>query len=355
MGAHADSANDGDHKCDYCGAILTSCADSDKDHDCDECGTIISSHSYENGYCTVCGEKEWVYTRIGLKITFGSYPQTKVTDAGLTSTLNSKAGTLPTSSNSQAWTSYGYYIDGNVENFMWYIDVTNGNDKYRGVYFTSYRPFLPRDFSSADNTKQDDNGYTIGNVYWFKYEPISWTILSEDTANGTALILCDMIIDSQQYNYDGFRSNNYAESTIRKWLNENFYNTAFNDLQKQIILTTTVDNSAASGYGSAYCENTQDNIFLLSYQEAINADYGFSSDYSEYDTARQKKATDYAQAQGASISTSTDYAGNGVWILRSHMYDSWNAYGVSYGGWMGNNSIDVTSEGVVPALQIRLS
>ncbi|MBE6533819.1 MAG: hypothetical protein E7678_02455, partial [Ruminococcaceae bacterium] len=241
-------------------------------------------------------------------------------------TLNDKAAELPTSENSQAWTSYGYYIEGKVENFMWYIDIEQDGEKYRGVYFTSYRPCWTSDSSIAGNSNQDDFGYTVSTnektkLYWFKYEPISWMILSENTTDGTALLLCDMIIDSQayqnEYEYDsktskyynisdgvpsGIYANNYAYSTIRKWLNDNFYNTAFNALQKELIVTTTIDNSVATtdSFTNQYaCENTHDKIFLFSYQDVINSNYRFSSDYSEYDTARQKKTTDYAKAQGS--------------------------------------------------------
>ena len=320
-------------------------------------------------------------SRVGEKITFGSYPQTKVTDATLTETLNGMSGTLPTSDNAQAWTSYGYYISGNVSNFMWYIDVEEGGEKYRGVYFTSYRPEYTMEIPLAkDETYQYDNGYTTSIVYWFKYEPISWTILSENTTDGTALILCDMTIDSQAYQneceYDsnsrkcyntlsgvpsGTYANNYAHSTIRKWLNETFYNTAFSELQKQIILTTTVDNSVAStGYSSnSYaCENTADKIFLLSAQEVTNTAYGFASSTSNYDTARRKKTTDYAQAQGALTSTSTDYAGYAVWWwLRSpDDGESSAAHGVISDGRVGIGCMVYDAAGgVVPALQIKLS
>ena len=337
----ADSSNDGDHKCDYCGKISTSCVNTNNDHSCDECGAT-PVHNYQNGKCIICDDC-LDYERTGSKITFGFYPQTKVTDATLTATLNGKVGTLPTSTNSQAWTSYGYYINGSVSNYMWYIDVTNGNDKYRGVYFASYRPYCTGYSSSADYTHQDDNGYTVSTVYWFKYEPISWTILSEDTANGTALILCDMIIDSQQFD---FYSINYAESTIRGWLNETFYNAAFNDLQKQMIITTTVDNGLS-------WENTQDKIFLLSYQDVTNSNYGFSSDYySTDDTARQKKTTDYAQAQGAYTSTSS----NGYWWLRSpyYYYSGVGEEVYTVGTGRACNYPNYTDFGVVPALQIRL-
>ena len=45
VGVHSDSTNDGNHKCDYCGSILTSCADTNKDHSCDDCGTYMGTHS----------------------------------------------------------------------------------------------------------------------------------------------------------------------------------------------------------------------------------------------------------------------------------------------------------------------
>jgi hypothetical protein len=285
------------------------------------------------------------------------------------------AGVLPTSKNSQSWTSYGYYIEDGVSNFMWYIDVSIDGEGYRGVYFTSYRPFYISNPSSADDTFQDDNGYRTSTVYWFKYEPISWTILSENTVNGTALILCDIIIDSQAYqneyefDYDtreyyntsngvprGTYGNNYEYSTIRKWLNETFCNTAFNELQKQIILTTTVDNSfAGTGYnGDKYgCENTEDKIFLLSAQEITNSTYGFASSVSAYDIARRKKTTDYAQSQGVFTNSETDYAGNGWWWLRT--YHGTDERVVCDDGYIGEGEISCTAEGVVPALQIKLS
>ncbi len=308
----------------------------------------LSLHTYENGYCTVCGAEQ-PYTRVDKDtILFGSYPQTEVTDSTLKATLNSLAGTIPTSSNAYNWTSYGYYISGSTSNYMWYIDIEEGGEKYRGVYFTSYRPYYPTNSSSTSNTYQDDNGYKASNIYWFKYEPISWTILNEN--NGTALILCDMIIDSQQFDYDGSYSNNYAESTIRKWLNETFLNTAFNELQKEIILTTKVDNSVAStGYSSNpyACENTEDKVFLLSYKELTT--------YLTTNASRMKKTTDYAQAQGAYTSTSSSYLGNGYWWLRSPGSSNSNyARHVYYGGFNYSFIVYYTDRGVVPALQIQL-
>ena len=326
---------------------------------CTRCGATAHTLN-DNCVCTRCGVfdetmvseslKTKTYLRHDNNIYFGTYPQTKVTDETLTSALTSLAGTLPTSSNSANWTSYGYYISGSVSNFMWYIDKEYNGEKYRGVYFTSYRPYYCDSSSSTGNTYQDDNGYYISTVYWFKYEPITWRILKE--SDGKALILADLAIDSQQFDYDGSYSNNYANSTIRAWLNNEFYNTAFTSLQKDLIEITNVDNSVSStGYSSNQyaCSNTNDNVFLLSYKEVT----GYLTSSSE----RQMKSSDYAKSQGCYQSTDSSYKGNCWWWLRSPSYsNSIYARYVYFGGYFDNYyDVDFTIFGVLPALVIRLS
>ncbi|MFA5736480.1 MAG: DUF6273 domain-containing protein, partial [Bacilli bacterium] len=256
-------------------------------------------------------------------VLMGMYPQSMVTDATLLSTLNSARGTLPTSSNSQSWTSYGYYISGSVSSYMWYIDIRDETDGYRGVYFTSYRPYYT---TTSSDTYQDDNGYNTSSVYWFKYEPITWRVL--DVQSNRAFLMADLVLDSQDYHYSTSErtiggstvyANNYKESHILSWLNDNFYNTAFTAAEKARIQTTTVDNSVAStGYDpNAYaCANTSDKVFLLSYAEATSATYGLSTDAS-----RQLQPSAYAQSQGVYTYTSN---GNSNWWLRSPYSDGAN-------------------------------
>lgn len=290
---------------------------------------------------------------------FGTYPQSKVTDATLLSTLNSARGTLPTSENSQAWTSYGYYISGSVSSYMWYIDITNATDEYRGVYFTTYRPYFTTYTSSTLYSYQDDNGYTTSSVYWFKYEPITWRVL--DVQSDKAFLMADLVLDSQDYHYSTSNRtiggstvypNNYKESHIRSWLNDNFYNTAFTAAEKARIQTTTVDNSAAStGYNpNQYaCANTSDKVFLLSYAEATSATYGLSADAS-----RQLQPSAYAQSQG--VYTNNNSNGNSDWWLRSPLYiNAYDARLVTNIGYVNNYSnVYSTISGVVPALWISL-
>lgn len=244
---------------------------------------------------------------------------------------------------------------------MWYKDITYGGAKYRGVYFTSYRPYWC-DYSSFGNTYQDDNGYTTGTRYWFKYEPLKWRVLTKQ--NGKAFLLCDVAIDSQAYQntytYDsstseyynnnasapsGTYANNYEYSTIRAWLNNNFYNTAFSAAQQALIQTMVVNNGARStnpnniatefnGDANTYaCSNTNDKIFLLSRQEITNSAYGFNTDpYASY-TASRFKCTDYAKVQGCCVSKESNYLGNCYFWLRSpYCCYSPNAWNVSDDG-----------------------
>ncbi len=350
---------------------------------------FVTGHIYgDDNVCDDCGYVFIRYIRVdadenedesGEYILFGSYPQTEVMDSTLTSALNTLAGTLPTDENDYAWTSYGYYIYGsNSTDYMWYQDVTYGGEDYRAVYFTSYRPYYTSSSSSTSYTNQDDNGYYMSTVYWFKYEPIKWKII-DDSESGYATLLCEMLIDSQAYQntyyYDSSTgyyyatddagnilmdgedkvyANNYEYSTIRAWLNDTFYQTAFNELEQAIIQTVTVDNSAAttsSSSNSYACNNTQDKVWLLSYQEAkaITGSTGST-------TEREKQTTDYAQCQGAWTSTSTNYAGNGYWWLRSpYSNNSSFAYIVFLDGYLDSSYyVDDTRRGVCPALKIQL-
>ena len=279
--------------------------------------TIPAQHKPTKGLvCSVCGEKV-AYYRDGNYIYFGEYPQTlKADSVTITETQDTR----------------GYYL---------------GSD---GCY---YAKVVASPYSSSYTFS---TGATVssGTTYYFKVELIRWRILSED--GETALILCDSIIANHRYDDS---SNNYASSEIRQWLNATFYETAFSELQRELILTTTVDNSVYStGYSSNpyACENTNDKIFLLSYREVTNSAYGFSSDYSSYDTACRMQTSDYSRASGVWMITNSSYYGNGYWWLRSPYIDNSSiARIVRSDGYVDDdNSVYLSDDGVVPALRIRL-
>ena len=281
-----------------------------------------TKHSYSDGFCTVCGREKLQYERDGQYIYFGEYPQTlKADSVGITETVDSR----------------GYYL---------------GTD---GFY---YAKVVANPFGSGYTFSRGE-AVTSGTAYYFKVEPIRWRILSEKS--DSALILCDSIIANMAYDgYDSGRfSNSYKESDVRAWLNSEFYSTAFNDLQREMILTTTVDNSPSStgySYNEYACENTDDKIFLPSYKEVTDGDYGFSSGAASYDNARGMEVSDYARATGAWMSVGTTYYGNGYWWLRSPDYYSKNdVRRVNSDGYIADYYHVTNADlGVVPALRIAL-
>ena len=304
--------------------------------------------------------------QVGDIVEFGSYPQSKVTDSSLVSALDGV---------SKNWVSYGYYSgtgsfsDTMVQgDWMKYADFTYNGTKYRAVTFSQYRPYFTSDSSSASNTYQDDNGYTPNNIYFFKYEPLKWRVLDPSTG----LVLCESIIDSQAYSntiysygMDPYHiesaywndaehthyANDYATSSIRAWLNDDFYNTAFSSSQKASILTSELDNKAYStSYSECDSETTYDKVFLLSWSEMQNTAYGFPANTSS-SSARQAKGTDYAKCQGLGVNSSNECS---VQRLRSAGSRSRDACSVISDGALDYDLWHVggASNGVRPALKI---
>lgn len=300
------------------------------------------------------------YVRNGNKIYFGYYPQTLEDEYTNVSKLNELVGTPNEPKEGYTWVDYGYYNDyDSYDKYMFYIDLDTDNDgkyDYRGVYFTTYRPYSI--FRPASATYQDDNGFTTNTSYWFKYEKIEWDILDEK--DDEVLLISNLILDAQEFyssrathsfehNGGTGYANNYALSSIRKWLNETFYDTAFNDLQKELIKETTVDNSLDSNIYA--CENTNDMVFLLSDGETNNTNFFKDAD------ARIAVGSDYSKVQGVEVYDDyyTEYIGNSNWLLRTPISSeaTRDCY-INFAGGAGSGMCYSCSEGIRPCLVIKL-
>lgn len=346
-------------------------------------------HSYVCDVCTTCnGINPVRYTREGDHIYFGYWPQTLERDENVIAKLNEIAGKPPLprdKENPYNWESH----EGTT--YMWQKIVIYNGTKYLGVQMNDYRASGGYSLRSYIM----ENGYFTGEVYWFKYEPIKWRILT--TSGNSAFIMSDIALDSfslqpdryqgfynekygvfrtdQNGNMDGTYANNWEYCFLRRWLNETFYNEVFNKLQKEIIQTTRLDNTARSsnpndypkyyGYGenagknkfADQCKDTDDKIFLLSLRDITTTAYGFNKDVKAEDPARNLQATDFAKLHGAPINTNDKkYV---TWYTRSPAPANGNQGYATFvldrhaKGAMG--SIDLTPDGgVVPALWITL-
>ena len=218
-------------------------------------------------------------------------------------------------------------------------------------------------------------------VYFGKYpqsdangnskEAIKWRVLSVD--NGEALLQADSNLDVYHY-YDALEDITWEDSLIRCWLNAGvirnsgryadyrntgFLAAAFSAAEKDAIADTQVvncDNPQQPDVSGG--NNTTDKIFLLSYVEATNPSYGFSSSGEGSDKARIRKNTAYVAAGGKMESSHTAAAGQpGIWWLRSPGVTEANANIVLEDGKINPDGTVVYSEkiAVCPALRLKLS
>ncbi len=253
-------------------------------------------------------------------VTYGLYPQTHVKDEG---TIEALGALTETASNG------------------WYL--------YNGDYYAKKTATI----NFSGRTFSDGTSIVKGTDYWFKCEPILWTVLS--SSEGSYSLLSASILD--MHVFDGFpnKSNNYETSIIRTWLNgsgnDSFLGSAF-ALGDALIQTATVDNSASTTYSSSnqyFCGNTEDKVYLLSYQDYLNEEYGFVTNTSK---ASQRKCamTDYVRA----MMLGDD--GYGYYLTRSPY--SMSGY-VSYVDSTGKIDVasyyDDTRSGVRPAMTIKIA
>lgn len=268
----------------------------------------------------------------GKTLTYGLYPQTVVDDEELITSLNDLE---------------------NAESNGWYL---YNNEYYAKVSATPFK-----------SSYVFDNGRTIvsGTTYWFKCEPITWNVLNNNA--GKCYIVSSVLLDAHCYynsidkrTIDGqtVYANNYEYSDIRTWLNADFYNSAF-ALSNEHIQTTTVNNSASttnSSSNSYACVNTEDKVFLPSYQDYINSSYGFSTSTGSTDT-RCCRTTDWARARGAFYSNSGSDQYNGHYWTRSPdsgcPYYAWYVY--CDGGLIFYDLVYDTALSVRPGLSIKIS
>ena len=299
--------------------------------------------------------------KVGATVTFGSYPQSQVTDSALIAKLDAVG---------KEWASYKYCqkssdpSKGFIEysDYMKYCDLTYLGTKYRAVTFTEYRPSVASDSPSDGRSFQDDNGYYVDTVYYFKFEPIRWKVL--DPQEG--YIMSEYVIDSQAFNnylvnsdgsyygdYDlTFYASNWENCSLRNWLNNSFYQDAFSETGKNMIGLTPLENKSTYTTDMYDGATTYDKIFVPSYYDVLNADYGFGTQASEQDSLRMASGTDYAKCQGLYVaSTLSTLFRKPIWRLRTCDGSSvvWNVdnYGRTYNFFQ----IDNTSYGVRPALK----
>lgn len=148
------------------------------------------------------------------------------------------------------------------------------------------------------------SNYKIGETVFFghypqtkdaKIEPVEWIIL--DIKDDKALLLSKYALDCRPYEKENIFSFVWESCFLRSWLNQVFYNSAFDQLEKgKIIARVTSSGNMTSG------EKIRDNVFLLTVEDVIK--YFKMKPYrNSYcsDLASGCIPTEYAIKQGAAV------------------------------------------------------
>lgn len=206
------------------------------------------------------------------------------------------------------------------------------NNHKREEYY-NHRVYLNRehetdelpDGSSVKNNKYglsgpyEEDGCVIWNSIYFgnyyqkndmKKEPIQWRVLA--TNGDRAFLLSEKALDCQKYN-NKLKEVTWETCSLRKWLNNTFYDKAFSENEKGAIYTTKVKNKYYYHW-SEPGKDTKDKVYLLSCVEHSNSLYGFC-----YDSVNRKMAnlcipTDYAKEKGCEFDENKEGGVDGQWI-----------------------------------------
>ena len=192
-------------------------------------------------------------------------------------------------------------------------------------------------------------------------EAIEWEVL--DCYDGQALLISKYILDSQAYNFE-FSVVDWENSSLRAWLNTEFYDTAFSTADKQSVLNTKLVNADNPDYATEGGSKTTDNVFLLSYTDVLTY---YDSDRRTADENRMVSVTTYAASNGAAYVTEDLYheqyssqnekcIGCGYWWLRTPGEIGELAIAVYPFGIVETAGIGVTDDtmGVRPAIWVSL-
>ncbi len=117
-----------------------------------------------------------------------------------------------------------------------------------------------------------------GETSYFKLEPVTWLVLGK-TNQGYEMVAKN-ILDAKVYSskvvIDGIYPSNYEHSEIRAYLNNDFYNSLFNEFDRQKVVNHLTDNQASTTRdvyqmhpdripNPYVCRNTNDYVYLLAY------------------------------------------------------------------------------------------
>jgi hypothetical protein len=160
------------------------------------------------------------------------------------------------------------------------------------------------------------------------------------------LLLTDKCIIGMPFNNE-LKAVSWEDCSVRKWLNNEFKQTAFSEQMSSMILTTSnltyTEGGSAEGMNKYY--STQDDVFLLGIDEV----YKYFPVYEE----KIGNATAYCEATGAYVDTEVRMC---WWWSRTPGMTQQEASFVDFEGFCNNTGMNVINEKLTvrPAIWVTL-
>lgn len=109
---------------------------------------------------------------------------------------------------------------------------------------------------NSDCEQIEFGSYIQDSIDCCESQTIVWDVIEDD--GDKLLVISHKCLDCRVFN-DGENSANWNKSEIRKWLNGEFFETAFSEMEKERVLLTQLEGGKTS--------KTKDRVFLLNKEE----------------------------------------------------------------------------------------
>ena len=175
-----------------------------------------------------------------------------------------------------------------------------------------------------------------------KKEDIKWMVLEVSSDGNKALLLSKFGVARRAFN-DTDDPAIWSNSTIRKWLNNDFYKKAFSKAEQRQIQKTKVKNEKNSFYGTGSGPDTVDKLFLMSESE-LERYIPNTTDW-PYPSLKSRICTDCMGSREE-------------WFLRTAGFNEYHAEYINSGGYMNSQGIiqsDDKSLMIRPMMWIELT
>jgi hypothetical protein len=173
-------------------------------------------------------------------------------------------------------------------------------------------------------------------------EAVEWVVLEK--SGSSLLLISRYALDGRVYDESYLGGITWETCSLRRWLNNSFFNEVFTQTEQMRIEESTVETVVSSESGNLYSGESKDRVFIISKEEA-----------EQYLTDELKKceATAYAAEQDVYISKYNGYCR--WWTRTSVSGHNMASFIDSEGSLDSGQSSTYTSNAVRPVIRISIA